>query len=678
MAAPVFVAFESVNGEARMLEHDALKLTDAERTVEVTPVNYAYPPGDVRRYGADPSGADDSTSAFQDATDSGHPVYIPQGEYLVSNVTYTGRVIWVGEGPATIIRSDGMVLDVTSGTGSFIDNLYLENITAPWIITRDPSNWTGSVAGTLQQSNDAGYQPTINDADIWGSLTSPQQNQQIGPVIQFSGAASGIRVSRIYGRFVRINIGDAVDSIVRDCDIRGGKGAVGAISFDNWTNGVQRGVRNAAINNRVSYPSFCGVFFSANDDFQCIGNTIYLGGESGLKTLQAGGVTFNSSVGGATSGTLSGAITNGSYTFVFSNAEVRTVTVTGGTSASWSSALSAGTVLTASTYQSTLNPQCLRGQITGNQCTQMYFDGIDSLSTFGSTVDAAQPLHKVHDNYCYGNFGNGINGDGQFNSYHNNRLILNSRYGIWLTTSNCSIKDNVCYDNNQERSSTAHDIGVGDTGQIANHIDGNLVWAGSGQNNYGIYGPGTNNIGENWGVGSSFFFGNPGAISSIVQNYADAATGNLTDQSFLLVIRNNGGTLQHAFFSDLNETTLGTHSSRVPSASVTFGTTPTATDSSTAFATGGKISSANTERFICDTAVQSSTYVDMVASIALNTTGTALNVAAVFQTNNVNGVTRMRLAFMFTNATSGATVALNTTNIPSGTRITVQFKGKLA
>lgn len=60
------------------------------------------------------------------------------------------------------------------------------------------------------------------------------------------------------------------------------------------------------------------------------------------------GVTFTASVGGGTTGTLTSAITAGSYQFQFSDKEVRTVTVAaGGTSCSWTGALSAGTITTA-------------------------------------------------------------------------------------------------------------------------------------------------------------------------------------------------------------------------------------------------------------------------------------------------------------------------------------------
>lgn len=57
-------------------------------------------------------------------------------------------------------------------------------------------------------------------------------------------------------------------------------------------------------------------------------------------------VTFTGSVGGAITGTLTAAVTNGSYGCLFSNNDVRLVTVTGGTHAAWSGAITAGSVTT--------------------------------------------------------------------------------------------------------------------------------------------------------------------------------------------------------------------------------------------------------------------------------------------------------------------------------------------
>ena len=68
-----------------------MQQTDAERTAGVTPTNYAYPPMNVRRYGATGNGTTDDTAAIQaainvaQAQSTAGSVIIPGGNYLVSS-----------------------------------------------------------------------------------------------------------------------------------------------------------------------------------------------------------------------------------------------------------------------------------------------------------------------------------------------------------------------------------------------------------------------------------------------------------------------------------------------------------------------------------------------------------------------------------------------------------------
>lgn len=66
----------------------AYEQTAAEISAGVTPVNYAYPPGDVRRYGAVLDGTTDDTAALIAATQAtagtGVPVVIPYGTMRVT------------------------------------------------------------------------------------------------------------------------------------------------------------------------------------------------------------------------------------------------------------------------------------------------------------------------------------------------------------------------------------------------------------------------------------------------------------------------------------------------------------------------------------------------------------------------------------------------------------------
>jgi hypothetical protein len=87
-------------------------LSAAERAAGVGPVRLQFAPGDVRRYGADPSGSQDSTQAFIDANSVGRRgggvVRIPSGQYkYVPSVPLDLTVSWLGDGPReTVILCD--------------------------------------------------------------------------------------------------------------------------------------------------------------------------------------------------------------------------------------------------------------------------------------------------------------------------------------------------------------------------------------------------------------------------------------------------------------------------------------------------------------------------------------------------------------------------------------------
>lgn len=96
---------ETING---LLDHsldDYRRRTTAEVLAGVTPINTAYPPGDVRRYGATGDGVTDDTVALQAAhnqgkQDLGARPYLASGEYLISTSIDPCRLGMYGDGPA--------------------------------------------------------------------------------------------------------------------------------------------------------------------------------------------------------------------------------------------------------------------------------------------------------------------------------------------------------------------------------------------------------------------------------------------------------------------------------------------------------------------------------------------------------------------------------------------------
>lgn len=63
--------------------------TTAEISAGVTPTNYQYEPGDVRRYGAVGDGVTDDTTAIQNALSIDAPMLFYDGTYLCNNLTQT-------------------------------------------------------------------------------------------------------------------------------------------------------------------------------------------------------------------------------------------------------------------------------------------------------------------------------------------------------------------------------------------------------------------------------------------------------------------------------------------------------------------------------------------------------------------------------------------------------------
>jgi hypothetical protein len=111
-AAGAIADAASAQGEMNAGTNAVWPVAESERAAAVTPVNLQFAPGDVRRYGADPSGRRDSTQAFMDANSvgghGGGSIRIPSGQYKYSpSATLNIAVAWLGEGPyETILLCD--------------------------------------------------------------------------------------------------------------------------------------------------------------------------------------------------------------------------------------------------------------------------------------------------------------------------------------------------------------------------------------------------------------------------------------------------------------------------------------------------------------------------------------------------------------------------------------------
>lgn len=98
--------------------------TAAEIAAGVTPTNFAYEPGDVRRYGAVGDGAVDDTSAIQSALNVGKTVLLYDGNYRCVGLTGSTnfqRIIALGD--VSLRKNGNGVILAHSGTDLVIDGV---------------------------------------------------------------------------------------------------------------------------------------------------------------------------------------------------------------------------------------------------------------------------------------------------------------------------------------------------------------------------------------------------------------------------------------------------------------------------------------------------------------------------------------------------------------------------
>jgi hypothetical protein len=147
-------------------------------------------------------------------------------------------------------------------------------------------------------------------------------------------------------------------------------------------------------------------------------------------------------------------------------------------------------------------------------------------------------------------------------------------------------------------------------------------------------------------------------------------------QAFTFVIKNDGGTIKHSIQSitDASVDAPSYCKDSINGATKTFTSTPTGTDSSTAFAGGGKIGSTLTQTFIFDTRAVEANKILGTPSVVFNSSGTVVCVKLITQSINVNGTTRIRPCLFFTNGSTGGDFALNTSNIGDGKWIEVTLE----
>jgi len=124
--------------------------TQAEKTAGVMPTNFVYQPGDWRRYGADPTGAADSSTAIHNAGLANSVAFAYPGTYKVaSNITHTAPVVMYAGAVVTPSASVTVTFAGTIQAGPYqIFNIAASGsfIQLPQELSTVPAEWWGAQA----------------------------------------------------------------------------------------------------------------------------------------------------------------------------------------------------------------------------------------------------------------------------------------------------------------------------------------------------------------------------------------------------------------------------------------------------------------------------------------------------------------------------------------------------
>ena len=146
--------------------------TQAEIDAGVTPVNYAYEPGDVRRYGAVGDGVTVCTTAIQNALNSNRKVTFPAGVFVTGALTLPDWTTMEGQGYTPGIGGSNRVTElrfsmtgagaaITCGDEPVLRNILFQNYGGTY------SDVTGTLSGTATPCILLGSAATITECSFY-------------------------------------------------------------------------------------------------------------------------------------------------------------------------------------------------------------------------------------------------------------------------------------------------------------------------------------------------------------------------------------------------------------------------------------------------------------------------------------------------------------------------------
>jgi hypothetical protein len=252
----------------------------------------------------------DNTAAFRAAYNSGQPLFVPSGSYLIvagtqtSPATITGTIplLLAGAGQDSKLLSDNPIFHLTTATsGSYVTNLDLEPIAKFTVIpvTAKPQYPGTPILVDVFGTGNGMEPPAILFNDkypaFFNTLSAFQQEELLGPAITIQGG-SDINISNITGNQVTIRLADVTNSTLQNNVFTGGyggnadestggiEGCLGIATFSNF--GMYTDVNDTITGNKISYCSFSNIFWGNADNLVVSNNISEYSGESGFKNFQ--------------------------------------------------------------------------------------------------------------------------------------------------------------------------------------------------------------------------------------------------------------------------------------------------------------------------------------------------------------------------------------------------------
>lgn len=232
----------------------------------------------------------ENTAAFQSAYSSMKPLFLPAGKFLMTGaVDGTTPLILTGSGERSTIIDDGMAFYIHGGEGNFLNNFQMQAATklTPVAPKDFPTRYPGTPVALDRIGDGVGYQPELQDGDVWPKVSKQQQSQGIGPTIL--AASDGTHIYRITGDLISILLYDVQFSEVALCDFRAGKNFVAGIALWHTPHDGRMNMQDAIHDNHVRYASYNGIAWAASENVSVLHNQTENNGESGLKNYSTQG-----------------------------------------------------------------------------------------------------------------------------------------------------------------------------------------------------------------------------------------------------------------------------------------------------------------------------------------------------------------------------------------------------